>query len=57
MSKSPAGYSGTSLAKKLGIGEGAVVVPLSPPDGYAELLAPLPPVVPAPRLRVRPAGS
>jgi hypothetical protein len=40
-----AGYSGTPLAKKLGIGEGAVVVPFNPPAGYADLLAPLPPGV------------
>jgi len=45
MSAPSAGYSGTPLAKKLGIGEGAVVVPLNPPVGYAALLDPLPPGV------------
>jgi hypothetical protein len=37
-----AGYSGTPLAKKLGIGAGAEVLPLNPPDHYRELLDPLP---------------
>lgn len=37
-----AGYSGTPLAKKLGIKEGAVVVAVDAPLGYRELLEPLP---------------
>ncbi len=37
-----AGYSGTPLAKKLGIGEGATVVVLDAPDGFDDVLAPLP---------------
>jgi hypothetical protein len=40
----PAGYSGTPLAKKLGIDEGAsVAVVGAAPKNYAELVAPLPP--------------
>lgn len=39
---SPAGYSGTPLAKKLGIGAGARVAVRAEPDGYREWLAPLP---------------
>jgi hypothetical protein len=42
---SPAGYSGTPLAKKLGIVENARVVALWAPDDYAELLRPVPPGV------------
>ncbi len=38
----PAGYSGTPLAKKLGIKPGTRVVALGAPDDYAALLAPLP---------------
>ncbi len=38
----PAGYSGTPLAKKLGIKEGSSVVAPGAPDGYRDLLAPLP---------------
>ena len=38
-----AGYSGTSLAKKLGIGEETKVVALGAPADYADLVAPLPP--------------
>lgn len=38
----PAGYSGTPLAKKLGIKESSSVVALGAPDGYRDLLAPLP---------------
>ena len=38
----PAGYSGTPLAKKLGIKNGASVLSIEPPDNYFELLAPLP---------------
>jgi len=36
------GYSGTPLAKKLGIGVGTVVVTVDAPENYAELVAPLP---------------
>jgi len=37
-----AGYSGTPLAKKLGIREGMIVVTVDAPDNYVDLLAPLP---------------
>ena len=40
-----AGYSGTPLAKKLGIVPGSRVLPKSPPAEYRALLAPLPPDV------------
>ena len=40
-----AGYSGTPLAKKLGIQEGASVLLIAAPDDYLDLLAPLPPGV------------
>jgi hypothetical protein len=40
-----AGYSGTPLAKKLGIREGASVVLAGAPDGFEDVLAPLPPGV------------
>jgi hypothetical protein len=40
-----AGYSGTPLAKKLGIGPGARVAALNAPPSYEDLLAPLPPGV------------
>jgi len=36
------GYSGTPLAKKLGIIPGSVVVPVGAPDEYLDLLAPVP---------------
>jgi len=36
------GYSGTPLAKKLGIKQGFSVYVCSPPPGYEALLAPLP---------------
>lgn len=36
------GYSGTPLAKKLGIKEGMKITAVGPPDNYLELLAPLP---------------
>jgi hypothetical protein len=39
-----AGYSGTPLAKKLGIREGHRVVLLDAPEGFASALEPLPPV-------------
>ncbi len=37
-----AGYSGTPLARKLGIGEGGAVALLGAPEGFERLLAPLP---------------
>jgi hypothetical protein len=37
-----AGYSGTSLAKKLGIAEGSKVYAVGAPKGYRALLDPLP---------------
>jgi hypothetical protein len=37
-----AGYSGTPLSKKLGIGEGATVFSVGAPADYRDLLAPLP---------------
>jgi hypothetical protein len=37
-----AGYSGTPLAKKLGIMEGSRVLLVGAPDDYESLLAPLP---------------
>ena len=37
-----AGYSGTPLAKKLGIKEAFSVLGINAPDDYCELLAPLP---------------
>jgi hypothetical protein len=40
-----AGYSGTPLAKKLGIKEGGRVFLANAPDHYARLVAPLPPGV------------
>ena len=40
-----AGYSGTPLAKKLGIKEGAHVLCVGAPDHYLDLLAPLPDAV------------
>ena len=41
MSRS-AGYSGTPLARKLGIGEGTTVVAVGAPKHYPNLVAPLP---------------
>jgi hypothetical protein len=41
----PAGYSGTPLAKKLGIADGMRVHAKGAPDDYAAWLAPLPPGV------------
>lgn len=38
----PAGYSGTPLARKLGIRDGSRILSLDAPDGYARLLGPLP---------------
>lgn len=40
-----AGYSGTPLAKKLGIKEGSSVVLVRAPGGFEDVLAPLPPGV------------
>ena len=37
-----AGYSGTPLARKLGIKPGTVIHPIEAPSGYRTLLAPLP---------------
>ena len=45
MSSKPTGYSGTPLARKLGIAEGAKVFAKNAPGNYAQLLAPLPPDV------------
>lgn len=38
----PAGYSGTPLAKKLGIAPGATVAIANEPEEFRELLAPIP---------------
>lgn len=46
-----AGYSGTPLAQKLGIKEGHRVILLGAPAGFADALAPLPPVTLATALR------
>jgi len=45
MGSKPAGYSGTPLARKLGIVGGAKVFARNAPAEYAELLEPLPPDV------------
>ena len=37
-----AGYSGTPLAKKLGIKEGLLIVTVNEPSDYRELVGPLP---------------
>ncbi len=42
MAQTTIGYSGTPLARKLGIGEGATVVVSGAPKNYAKLVAPLP---------------
>lgn len=39
---STAGYSGTPLPRKLGIAEGAKVALIGAPEGFEELLSPLP---------------
>ena len=44
-SKASVGYSGTPLAKKLGIGEGSRMLAVDAPDDYDDLVAPLPPGV------------
>jgi hypothetical protein len=41
----PAGYSGTPLARKLGLQEGSHVLLVDAPDDYEALLDPLPPGV------------
>ena len=41
----PAGYSGTPLVRKLGIGEGDTVALIDEPDGFRPLLDPLPDAV------------
>ncbi len=41
----PAGYSGTPLAKKLGITEAATVATVNEPDDFRDLLAPVPDAV------------
>ncbi len=38
----PAGYSGTPLARKLGIKEGSIVLAIDAPDEYVSMLEPLP---------------
>lgn len=40
-----AGYSGTPLARKLGVGDGSTILGVNLPAGYEDLLAPLPPRV------------
>lgn len=45
MSRRPVGYSGTPLAKKLGISDGTHVYPIGAPPHYERLLAPVPPGV------------
>ena len=40
--RSAAGYSGTPLAKKLGIAESSRVFLVNPPEGYESLVEPLP---------------
>jgi len=42
MATSTPGYSGTPLARKLGIAAGTCVVVVNAPDGYRDWLAPLP---------------
>ena len=42
---SGSGYSGTLLAKKLGVRDGACVWPMAAPENYHALLEPLPPGV------------
>ena len=45
MQPKPAGYSGTPLARKLGMTEGSRVFAKNPPPDYVQLLEPLPPRV------------
>jgi len=42
MAATASGYSGTPLARKLGIAAGSRVVVVNAPDGYRDWLAPLP---------------
>ena len=49
-----AGYSGTSLPKKLGIRAGSTVTLLGPPDGFIATLGDLPPGV---RVRTKAVGE
>ena len=42
MAKVSAGYSGTPLAKKLGMKAGGCVLAVGAPDAYQDLLAPIP---------------
>ena len=42
MNNAAAGYSGTPLAKKLGIKEGFLVLAINEPDNFEQLLEPLP---------------
>jgi hypothetical protein len=49
-----AGYSGTSLPRKLGISPGALVAIVGEPEGFRETLGPLPPGA---RVRRRVAGG
>lgn len=42
MSSQPSGYSGTPLAKKLGVGDGSCVVVKNAPENYLHLLEPVP---------------
>ena len=37
----PAGYSGTPLARKLGIKDGSVILAIDAPEAYVDLLQPL----------------
>jgi hypothetical protein len=43
MTAQPAGYSGTPLARKLGIADGTRLLTRGAPDDYARLLEPIPP--------------
>ena len=49
-----AGYSGTPLAKKLGIKPGAVMYVSHPPSGYFDWLSPLPENI---QVKLRPIGT
>ncbi|MDQ6836805.1 MAG: DUF3052 domain-containing protein [Actinomycetota bacterium] len=49
------GYSGTPLPAKLGIGEGSAVVLVHPPEGFDDVLVPLPGAVKVTR-RLPPSG-
>ena len=49
-SKAPAGYSGTPLAKKLGIAEGDRIFVIDAPRAYGAIVDPLPEVVLASRI-------